>query len=278
MIVTAGCLSLVALFSTAFSPQAKLKFKNLWKQVDDGLFASVTETSVLNYQEFLHYLDAEEAKKFAFDTTVWSSDLRYTDPLAEQYTHHPAFHEYPAVGVSYAGAQAYCEWLTEIINRTRPPHIPFTKVRFRLPTEAEWEKAAAADIEKPIFPWTTPKGFAHPGYVFTAKGQLRANFKLIDQSFIQEDPETGASIIVDKGSDYSADGYMITAPVRSFTPNPWGLYHMAGNVSEMVAEPGIAKGGSWNSTGYYLRINSQESYAGPSAKVGFRVFMEVIEE
>ena len=277
-IISPALLCAVLLSSTAFSPEAKVKFKNQWKQIDGNLYARTTELSVLDYQEFLHNAAPEIAAQHAFDTTVWSNPFKYFEPYKEQYTRHPAFQNYPAVGISHEGAKAYCKWLTEVMNNMEDSYIPFKKVLFRLPTEEEWEKAAAADIAEPIFPWETPKGIGHPGWVFTKKGNLYANFKVIDQSFIRMDEETGESIIVDKGTDYSADGYMITAPVRSFFPNPWGIYHMAGNVSEMIDTPGIAKGGSWNSTGYYLRIKSQESYKEPSAQVGFRIFMEVLEE
>ncbi|MEL6250487.1 MAG: SUMF1/EgtB/PvdO family nonheme iron enzyme [Bacteroidota bacterium] len=277
-IISPVLLCAVLLSSTAFYPGAKAKFKSQWKQIDANLYAQATEVSVVNYKEFLHDIPREMAEKYALDTTVWSKGFQYLDPVKENYTSHPAFYEYPAVGLSYEGAKAYCAWLTEVINNQEDSYVPFKKVLFRLPTEEEWEKAATADLVETKFPWEVLKGVGNPGWAFDKKGQPRANFKVIDQSFIQQDPETGESIIVGKGIDYTADGYMLTAPVRSFTPNPWGIYHMAGNVSEMIDTPGIAKGGSWNSTGYYLRIKSQEIYEEPSAQVGFRIFMEVLEE
>jgi hypothetical protein len=46
---------------------------------------------------------------------------------------------------------------------------------------------------------------------------------------------------------------------------------MCGNVAEMVAERGVAFGGSFLDPGYDIRIDSETSYNAPSPKVGFRV-------
>ena len=56
---------------------------------------------------------------------------------------------------------------------------------------------------------------------------------------------------------------------------------MSGNVSEMLANPGRTIGGSWLSSAYYLQIDADDEFAGwekPSPMIGFRFFMEVIEE
>ncbi|MEI8201577.1 MAG: hypothetical protein WCH34_01100 [Bacteroidota bacterium] len=49
-----------------------------------------------------------------------------------------------------------------------------------------------------------------------------------------------------------------------------GIYNMCGNVAEMVAEKGIAVGGSWKDTGYDVRIESTINYSEPSPSIGFR--------
>jgi len=261
----------------AFVPDAKPKFKDLWKPIGDNVYASVTETSVLDFREFLYHLEKNQQPytRYKIDTTVWKRHHQSFHKFAKDYIDHPAFLNYPVVGVSHEGAKAYCEWLTEVVNEN--PKREFEKVLYRLPTEAEWEKAAAADLEEPLFPWQLPPGREVRQWTLDKKGEYRCNFKIIDQAFIQKDPETGKSIIVDSGVNLGGDMYMLTAPVKSYEPNPWGLYNMAGNVAEMIDEPGIAKGGSWYSTGYYLRIKSQETYDKPLSNVGFRVFMEVIE-
>ena len=62
-----------------------------------------------------------------------------------------------------------------------------------------------------------------------------------------------------------------TVPVKTYYRNAYGLYNMCGNAAEMVAERGIAFGGSFLDPGYDIRIDSETRYNAPSPKVGFRV-------
>jgi hypothetical protein len=57
-----------------------------------------------------------------------------------------------------------------------------------------------------------------------------------------------------------------------------GLYDVVGNVAEMIAEEGKACGGSWNHPPAESTIRSVTTYTNPDAAIGFRVFMEIIEQ
>lgn len=102
--------------------------------------------------------------------------------------------DHPVVHVSWLDAVAYCRWTAT-----------------RLPTEAEWERAARGGREGTAFPWGDD---LEPG------GEHRMN--VFQGSF--------------PASNTGADGYLATAPVDAFPPNDLGLHNVTGNVWEWCAD------------------------------------------
>ncbi len=154
----------------------------------------------------------------------------------------------PVVGVTWHDAVAFCRWLTKI-----------TGVTHKLPTEDQWEAAARGGLVGQPYPW----GDQAPD----AGGVYRANFRT---------PLPGAA------------GFRFTAPVGAFAANGYGLFDLAGNVSEWCQDryvplrtggpfkPGILrllKGGSWLSGPRDLRIAARQSAPPQYADgyIGFRV-------
>ena len=104
-------------------------------------------------------------------------------------------------------------------------------------------------------------------------GLFLCNFKHVSDDNITFDPETKSYKIITPKSNKT----FILAEKSSFKPNEYGLFNMSGNAAEMVAEKGIAKGGSFNDPGYDVRIKSIKRYSGPSPEIGFRTVMEILE-
>ncbi|MCH2232621.1 MAG: formylglycine-generating enzyme family protein [Crocinitomicaceae bacterium] len=275
----------VGYFGEGESGKEKKKVENV-----NEFYMYNQELTNFNYLEFLYSLKnagSPEYEKMLPDTNVWISDLSYNEPYVQHYFRHPAYQNYPVVGVSYEQAIAYCEWITDIFNNG--PFNIFKKVNFRLPTELEWMYAAQGGLEYAEYPWGGP-------YIKNAVGQPLANCLLFGNEGISRDTlykknEEGEYEEVyiyraHRGGYYMGvagslnDAADITAPGHSYNPNGYGLYNMAGNVSEMVLEEGITKGGSWKDPGYYLKNAVKQSYTGrnsSSSTRGFRMIMEVIE-
>lgn len=229
------------------------------------------------------YIDEVEINIYP-DTLVWTHDYAYSynDPWTRNYFHHPAFDEYPVVGVNWKQAVAFSKWRTKILDeylldRDEPLHD-----EFRLPTESEWEYAARGGLDLSPYPWGGP-------YTTNDKGCFLANFK----------PRRG---------NYTADGGIRTVKVGSYNPNNYGLYDMAGNVSEWTdntydesafsfahdmnmdfkyeaeeSDPNILKrktirGGSWKDISHYIQTGTRDYEYQDTAKsyIGFRSVMNYL--
>ena len=250
----------------------------------ESFYMDETEIRNVDYREYLHWLrrvfiDYPEVYDRALpDTLVWRSRLAYNEPFVEYYLRHPAYNDYPVVGVSWVQASDYCLWRTDrvneniliregilqmdphqvgeanfnteaylagqyegLVNQNLPslePGIDERRVRmedgillpkYRLPTEAEWEYAAKALIgntyeeriyEDRIYPWN---GRNVRNDSRQNLGKMRANFR------------RGKGDFMGVAGDLN-DNASITAPVRSYWPNDFGLYNVAGNVSEWVKD------------------------------------------
>jgi gliding motility-associated lipoprotein GldJ len=256
----------------------------------------VTNLMYLEYLEWLEYVFPTEEERYRQiyegalpDTLVWRNQLGYVEELTTNYLRHPAYAEYPVVGVNWLQAVQYAEWRTDRVNEyilERESYVQkdvrFTNVdanstfttaaylkrpetvygglmdsisgksaevrkgdsivkvyagvekgillpSYRLPTETEWEYAALAlvgDREynnyrgKKKYPWS---GEYTRSSERRTEGDQLANFKLGKGDY--------GGI-----AGWSDDGADITIQVKQYPPNDFGLYDMAGNVAEWVAD------------------------------------------
>jgi gliding motility-associated lipoprotein GldJ len=252
------------------------------------------QTEVTNFQwlEYLYWISrAYESYPVVYknalpDTLCWRSPLAFNEKYVDYYLRHPAYRDYPVVGVSWLQANDFCKWRTDRVNEyilvregildwnveqkddatfntdayyagqydegvarnvedLDPSNIEGKKLgsriirmedgillpRYRLPTEAEWEFAASGLIgnlqegeenitDRRVYPWT---GHWVRSDDEQFQGDIRANFVRGRGDYM------GVAGSLNDGAD-------VTAPVESYWPNDYGLYNMAGNVSEWVMD------------------------------------------
>jgi sulfatase modifying factor 1 len=217
------------------------------------------------------------------DTLVWIRDFSYSynEPMTKRYYSHPAFGNYPVVGVNWVQATVFCEWRTQYLNAHLESKKLATESSFRLPTESEWEYAARGGRSQSMYPWGNY-------YLRNKRGCLLANFK----------PGRG---------NYPEDGGFYTVRADAYWPNDFGLYCMAGNVAEWTSsfyyegasnfehdmnpdirwnakdsdpprmKRKVIRGGSWKDVGLYLQTSTRTYEYQDTAKsyIGFRCVIDL---
>jgi len=265
-----------------------------------SFYMDETEVTNFMYTEYLFWLKKifppnEQNYKNIYtgalpDTLVWRNHLGYNETMTNNYLRHPAYSNYPVVGVNWIQAMEYAKWRTDRVNESvlekegylkkdaktvdvsadklfstetyinapsktygGDDQLVYKGIRnkangkaeeknvyaqrssgvilpeYRLPTEAEWEYAATSLVGnreynlykgQKKYPWSGQ--YTRSGNR-KVKGDQLANFK-------QGKGDYGG---IAGWSDDNAD---ITAPVKSYPANDFGLYDMAGNVAEWVAD------------------------------------------
>ena len=176
-----------------------------WAQDHSNLF--VTSSTVKNIENYKELLDLDDECQIS-----WNGSSFVVDPGKENY---------PCVEVTWYGAMAYCKYKNEIEGKQQTIDlsnwtIDWSKNGYRLPTEAEWEKAARGGQGGHRFPWHDTDTIQH-----ALANYYSTNLYAYDTSLTSGFHPT-----------FKAGTYPYTSPVGYFQKNAYGLYDMADNVWE----------------------------------------------
>ena len=222
----------------------------------DAFYIDQHEVTNAEYQAFVTATGHPVPRGIGY-TAVYELLKNDYEPWRDAGFNHP---NQPVTTVTWFDAAAYCEWAGK-----------------RLPTEAEWEKAARGGLEGARYPWGD-----------TEPNNTTANFADSQTEFEWRSPDVN-------------DGYLFTAPVGMFQPNGYGIFDMAGNVWEWCAdwysptyygdaddsaenpqgpdigERRVLRGGTWYRAAHTLRNTERVSDFPDSSLnvVGFRCAMDV---
>lgn len=263
-----------------------------------SFYMDQTEVTNFHWLEYLYWIQRVYDVTYPMvyknalpDTLCWRSPLAFNEKYVDYYLRHPAYRDYPVVGVSWLQVNDFCKWRTDRINEyiliregIMEPNLQQSDAevfdteaylngqygaeegrdgtvrnlqnldpskatgkslgkrivkmedgillpRYRLPTEAEWEFASYGLIgnldpnsevirERKLYPWNGHWVRMDEG---KSQGAIRANFVRGRGDYM------GVAGHLNDGAD-------VTAPVTAYWPNDFGLYNMAGNVSEWVMD------------------------------------------
>lgn len=257
-----------------FIDESPIKIVN----IDNKFWISDTEITVGQFREFVketNYLTVAEKTSRTLGESLAPNQLeifRTTQANWKQpWPDAQLIDNYPVVHVAWEDAQAFCSWLSKKLNRV-----------IRLPSQAEWEYAAKANIKG------YPTGGAYAWGQDDPHSIPVGNFA--DKSF--GDLYKNWRYPVDVKHD---DGFARIAPVRSYAPNHRGIYDLSGNVWEWTSDRVltnnsenvnyIMRGGSFDFELPFLRVEKRRSLAfvkqtepvESSISVGFRVVANSID-
>ncbi len=246
-------------------------------KITDTLFIDETEVSNIHWREYLSYLLDVNKDTIGYqialpDTLVWNNlewkpdtvfkeIILLNNPYTEYYLRHPAFNNYPVVGVSHEQAIEFCKWRTLVANQTiyfKEKNITDWKMHlkdkfpirfiYRLPTKGEWERIASSGID------STNKVFKKYNKRSVISHNTKERINAIKQ-YSQHNPFTTRNLVT---------------PAKSFYVSKSGTYNMIGNIGEMISEKGIAKGGSFNHQLDSCRFIFDQYFSKPENWLGFR--------
>ncbi|WP_207533137.1 formylglycine-generating enzyme family protein [Desertivirga arenae] len=285
----------------------------LWQSADQNISSKILGTIVLeeNGRRVLN----KELVKYAFtyqksggananefitenvpvipNKSVWSADFPNSQMgfMSANYYDHKSYDNYPVVGVTWKQARSFADWRGKSAANSlhKNAYLKAYQLTFNLPTEAQWQYASSG-MRNPDEAVVTNAVASSSKKGKDGKEKLFVNFKQGE-------------------GNYTMDGSTFTLPVKSYSPNAFGLFNTSGNVAEWtldafspsavefvhdlnpvllydasendadVMKRKVVRGGSWKDNGELLNkdTRSYEMQDVAHSYIGFRCVMPAPE-
>jgi hypothetical protein len=256
MRITLFLVVLVLLF--AFQTPLRNKVPPGTTRVSGNYFVDKTEVTNIGWLEFTFWVkNSGDSIAYAealpdtcaIDRAGNEEGMFFCGDMGQNYFRHPKFLNYPVIGISHKQAFDFCAWRSMMVNKLiqlHPERFAFSKVHYRLPSEEEWMQLAAINLDLKEFPFGLKRLYSKKGEVLVNTGNERA--------------------WRGDGNEATAATWRIDVGVRGIANS----FNWIGNVSEMVVEEGIAKGGNFQLPLDSCRVLARQYYTKQEAWLGFR--------
>lgn len=287
--------------SIFFTPLILLFFSWTWKKkydyeippgtvrIEENFFVDQTEIRNVDWREFTYWIAKHEGVDSFItclpDTNVWNCEHKYQS-FVELYYRHPAYSDYPIVGISQHMAKVYAKWRTHRVLKymlirdkkeinvnlngekcftpekyfngnwqNAQPDTSFKFPVYRLPSKHEWLNFSLAD--------TFPK---YP-FEFTIGDKIGFRDRIDSSYFICKQKQ-------EISMHFPYLNITMTSPVRSGLLNSKSLFNCIGNVSEIIDEDSTAMGGNFETYASSLNLLDTLHFNQPEHWLGFRCVAE----
>ena len=254
-------------------------------KISQNKFVDINEIPNIGYKEFKSWVkriygdDSPLYNLIKLDTTAWINDEEFGNS-AQEYLNHPKYNDYPVVGINLEQAKIYTKWRTDRVAEMIL--VSEGKIQFDAFPSLENHFTVEKYLNNEYYKTIIYEDIFVPVYDIPNADEWES-FAIGDSDFrfgTNENNKSNKKILKKTGFLYCTKEYALsrmkkqdrtpTAARSVLSRNIYGLTGIVGNVSEIVDEEGISKGGSWKDSISEIDLRKANEFHSPNSWTGFR--------